>query len=507
MLKKTFPIILVAVLSILIVYAFPTNSPGQAFKNAESQFSTNSIVAQKVVDTNNTPQEITKIYDGNQLIGIINNQTQIDNYLSQEYTSKYENEYPDTKLGYSEDVYTVKEMSYFIYEKKDAEIFSYLRTNDKFAVEVTKVTFSNGTVIYVKNSEDFESAKKLFLLNFISDTSYDIFTTNGKTQELNTYGYRDTGLSVYETVEVTKGRASINNILNSENEVLYYLSYGVNPKITNRENETWYEVKPGDTVAGIAWLNNQITVDQLMANNSTMLFSKDQVLQPGMKLNVTKISSPFNVFVTRERLYQEIITPDAPKYVSDSSLAKGKEVVDVAEESGLKNVKRQEVYLNGILTNDTSVISEVVTKPAVQGIIRYGTYIPPSTGTGNYMIPVDNANMTCDKFCYTGHRGVDWQNKYQREGTPVYAGDTGIIEASGWDGGFGNRVIINHNNGVRTLYAHMKFLPVVKVGQTVQRGEIIGYVGATGNVTGPHVHVEVYTSGGIMNPCNGYFKC
>jgi murein DD-endopeptidase MepM/ murein hydrolase activator NlpD len=85
------------------------------------------------------------------------------------------------------------------------------------------------------------------------------------------------------------------------------------------------------------------------------------------------------------------------------------------------------------------------------------------------------------------------------EGTPIYASASGqilIVKGSGWNGGYGSYVVIEHSNGVQTLYAHNS-KNVVGVGQWVEQGELIAYSGNTGRSTGPHLHFEVR---GAKNP-------
>jgi murein DD-endopeptidase MepM/ murein hydrolase activator NlpD len=84
-------------------------------------------------------------------------------------------------------------------------------------------------------------------------------------------------------------------------------------------------------------------------------------------------------------------------------------------------------------------------------------------------------------------------------GVPVKATAAGIVSFSGWSGGSGNLVALAHGMGYSTFYAHNKQV-VVKVGQKVKRGDIIGYVGSTGNSTGPHLHYEVWRGGKSLNP-------
>lgn len=95
------------------------------------------------------------------------------------------------------------------------------------------------------------------------------------------------------------------------------------------------------------------------------------------------------------------------------------------------------------------------------------------------------------------HTGVDIDGEYT---DPIYAAEDGVIETAGWNsGGYGLQIVINHQNGMKTRYAHASKL-FVKVGQQVKRGEVIAMVGTTGRSTGTHLHFEVYVNGVRKNP-------
>lgn len=94
------------------------------------------------------------------------------------------------------------------------------------------------------------------------------------------------------------------------------------------------------------------------------------------------------------------------------------------------------------------------------------------------------------------HDGVDLTGGY---GTPIQASAPGVVEAAGWSGGYGNRVIVNHGHGYRTLYGHMSQIGVAQ-GTQVERGQLIGYIGSTGRSTGPHLHYSVYYLGKAVDP-------
>ena len=96
------------------------------------------------------------------------------------------------------------------------------------------------------------------------------------------------------------------------------------------------------------------------------------------------------------------------------------------------------------------------------------------------------------------HTGVDWATPY---GTPIFASGNGVIEKAEWEGGYGKYVRIKHNNGYETAYGHMSaFAKGMEPGKRVRQGQVIGFVGSTGQSTGAHVHYEILVNGRFVDP-------
>jgi murein DD-endopeptidase MepM/ murein hydrolase activator NlpD len=96
------------------------------------------------------------------------------------------------------------------------------------------------------------------------------------------------------------------------------------------------------------------------------------------------------------------------------------------------------------------------------------------------------------------HTGVDWATPY---GTPIFASGNGVVEVAGWEGGYGKYVKLKHNNGYETAYGHMSaFAKGLEVGKRVRQGQVIGFVGSTGQSTGAHVHYEILVNGRFVDP-------
>lgn len=127
--------------------------------------------------------------------------------------------------------------------------------------------------------------------------------------------------------------------------------------------------------------------------------------------------------------------------------------------------------------------------------------VTPDAGTvvasGNFVWPTQGT--ITQRFAWY-HPGIDIANKAVPE---VLAADSGTVDIAGWpDGqGYGNRVLIDHGNGYKTLYSHLQAVYVV-TGQTVKRGDRIGKMGSTGRSTGTHLHFEVSLNGSRFNPLN-----
>jgi hypothetical protein len=118
-----------------------------------------------------------------------------------------------------------------------------------------------------------------------------------------------------------------------------------------------------------------------------------------------------------------------------------------------------------------------------------------SYGDGQFIWPVRGGIIS--QGFRAGHRAIDIAAPI---GTPVYAADNGIVIKSGYSkDGYGGRVIIDHQIDYVTLYAHLS-QALVQEGDVVQKGQLIGYVGSTGNSTGPHIHFELRDFGFLIDP-------
>ena len=152
----------------------------------------------------------------------------------------------------------------------------------------------------------------------------------------------------------------------------------------------------------------------------------------------------------------------------------------------------------------------------VRQLYRFGTddgvidFYDPDGETGKRFLtrrPLEGGGTLRSRFGYRIHpifktrrlhTGVDLA---ARSGTPIYAAGDGVIEYYKWQSGYGNKVEIKHVNGYETAYGHMsRYDDGLGVGSVVRQGQIIGYVGSTGQSTGPHLHFEIKINGNLVDP-------
>ena len=176
--------------------------------------------------------------------------------------------------------------------------------------------------------------------------------------------------------------------------------------------------------------------------------------------------------------------------------------VEVDGVNGLNYSVEQVVYIDGVECERKKLADEIVTTP-VDKVIVVGTAYntSSSTATTNMVFPLEKTHyFVSSPFKeyrgYYSHKGVDIATN---KGTAIYAVQDGTVLTAGWHDDYGYHVIINHGNGVKTLYAHASKL-YVSAGQEVKRGQKIAAVGATGWATGYHLHIELMINGKYVDP-------
>ncbi len=159
----------------------------------------------------------------------------------------------------------------------------------------------------------------------------------------------------------------------------------------------------------------------------------------------------------------------------------------------LKRVAAAEAKARAEQASANAAAAKMVREEALRAASRSGKMVTPSRGPitsnfGSRFHPV----LGYSRF----HAGTDFGAEH---GSPIFAAETGVVIYSGWYGGYGDAVILDHGGGVTTLYAHASRLDVYE-GQAVKKGDVIAAIGTTGLSTGPHLHFEVRRGGEPVDP-------
>lgn len=278
-----------------------------------------------------------------------------------------------------------------------------------------------------------------------------------------------------------------------------------------KEQQT-YTVKEGDVPLEIAETVGMPYSDlkKLNPNIENELFIGQEVL-------VSRSVPVLGVKVIRKEQYETSI-PYETKRIEDDTLEKGETKVKTEGQNGVMEVQERVTYIDGLESDRERLHASVKQEPVTEEILvgtKQPSYNYGSSGsgsgsvsisgggsqgdgiyTGNFIWPVAGGYVSCGIWGYPGHTGMDIAAP---RGTAIYASSGGRVVYSAQSGAYGAHIIIDHGNGVSTLYAHCSALYVV-AGDYVSQGQHIAAVGETGNAYGNHLHFEVRMNGRYMDP-------
>lgn len=266
----------------------------------------------------------------------------------------------------------------------------------------------------------------------------------------------------------------------------------------NSIEEAFYTVVKGDTFIKIA-KSLGMSMSELEALNPEVTPSK---LWVGQAL-VIQQSVPFlSVYTQDSETYEETI--DSPiVYTETDSMYVGETKVTKQGTDGLAEVTADVTYVNGYETERTVVSSTTLVEPTTTEMLKGTKEKPKTASKGYYICPVSGYKIT-SRYGYRGrefHTGLDLAVPY---GTTVKAADGGTVTYAGWKGNYGKLVIITHDNGTKTYYAHNSSL-LVSVGDKVYQGQAVAKAGSTGRSSGSHCHFEIRINGSTVNPASYIF--
>ena len=293
-----------------------------------------------------------------------------------------------------------------------------------------------------------------------------------------------------EDVEIREGYVATDAISNLGDIVL---------KLNEtKEGEVIYTVEAGDT-----WIQ--------IANDHGLTSKEMEELNPGFDINKLMIGDELLIsnavpYLTVKVSQWEYYVTEIPydiEYIDDDTMWEGDTSVVTEGVYGTADTTALVTYVNSEEVS-REITEETVTSEPQSAVYKRGTKERPSWApTGSFRWPT-NGSITSrygSRYIFGSsdfHTGLDIANSY---GTNIYAADGGVVVTAGWSGNYGYLVVIDHQNGYQTYYAHNSSL-LVSVGDKVYKGQHIAEMGATGRATGSHCHFEVRYNGNTQNPLN-----
>ncbi len=402
---------------------------------------------------------------------------------------------------YDPKVISIPEIYKRIIEKKSCTIAGYtftIKNNNNQSDDIT---------IYTIDKQTFTDAIEKVINIFVDSDVYESYKNNSQS-EITTTGSIVENIYIQEDITYKATNISVEEkIYTDSNDLSAYLLYGDNFE------EKQVQVQPGDSIESLSF-NNQISVQEFLIFNPQYT-GIDNLLVSGTEVNISKVDPKIQIVVESYEVVDKV-TDFSTIEQYDESLSQGSLIVSQEGQTGLERVTQNVKSVNGEITYVDPVDKETI-KSSIPKIISIGTkYIPNVGSTTSWGWPTDSGYTFSSYFGYrlavfgegNFHSGLDIAGTGY--GSPIYAANNGVIETMKDLGNtsYGKHIMINHNNGYYSLYAHMSsFASGISVGSTVSRGDIIGYVGSSGWATGPHLHFEIRTCAQyscITNPLNYY---
>ncbi|MEN2766809.1 M23 family metallopeptidase [Ornithinibacillus xuwenensis] len=450
-------------------------------------------------EESNNVETVYHVYVDGKHIGQVNDQEVVDQIIESKLRESGE-QYEDVNLTINQKVDYVSEVV-FNPTYDNSYISDYLQDNLAVQAQAIELTIGDKVVGYFESQEEAEKVIQDYKLKYVDSKTLELVESAKSTEEES--DDPQVADAPVQPADLAVGDSVILDVVLSEEvsfsekkvdpKELLDVEAGLELLEKGTLEEEKHTVKEGEVLGAIA-SQYDLSLDTLLELNPSI--DEDTLIQIGQELNVTELKPFVDVVVKKEEKKEETITYETEVVESDE-LFKGDQEVTQEGSDGEKVVHYAIEIRNGQVT-ERNVVEEEVVKEPVNKVIVKGTKVIPSRGTGTLSWPAVGGYISSHVGYRWGsfHKGIDIAGPSNRT---IKAADNGTVVFAGYQGGFGNKIEINHNNGMKTIYAHLSSINV-SVGQTVQQGQQIGIMGSTGNSTGIHLHFEVYKNGQLQNP-------
>lgn len=489
------------------------------------------------------PNEVYKVYIDGKFLGAIKSKKALEKYIDNEQKNLKE-EYDVKKVYIPNGIDIEKSITYDGKILSEKEVYKKIKEKKNFTIRGYKVTISKGKdtaisndteiaekansgeipteeeqksdnsleeekiVIYLTKKDIFDKAVKNFMYLFISEDEVNKYVNDEQPQIKSTGSiieniYLDQDVSIKESLISTD-----ETIYTTEEELTKFFSFNENA------SEKEYIIEPGDTIDSAAFKNEISTRVFLIVNPE--FTNANNLLKPGQKVNVARMDPVLNLAVEKH-IVEDVSSGYKTIEKEDSTMDYGTQVVETAGVNGISRQTEKVRYVNGkvdkVYITSTETIKEPIDEVIVKGTKRTSSYSgswAPAIFSGSWGWP------SVSSFITTYYGYDDWHGGFHNGldialtgcGSPVFAIESGTVletnsgcaDISSGPGdycgsGYGNYVWIAHPENVYAIYAHMLSSVTVSPGESVTKGQVIGFMGSSGSSSACHLHFSTFYGG------------
>lgn len=452
--------------------------------------------------------EFYQVYLGGQKIGLIYSKDELYNLIDKEQEG-IKKKYNVDKVYPPEGLDVEKVLTYKTNLKTAEQIYNEINDIDPFTIEGYEVTVKKDdkkNKFYILHKEDLDTAVRNTVLSFIKEEEYDNYL-NGVEKGNDEEGRSITDIYFESDISIKKTYISTEEkIITDEDTLKMYFLFGT----TNLTGT--YKVKASDTIESIAY-NNKLGVEDFLVANPDIK-GENALLAVGQEVTVAAIEPVSNIIVESFETEMQKVEYDT-EIEYDNKLSVEETYVKQEGSNGLSKVVYATKESNGVILDSQMVSEDVITEPTKKIVVAgaKGVYY---VGNSTYWVwPTSKPYRISSCYSYRNHpiRGqYHFHAALDITGTKsknIYAIQSGTVISAfndnGYHQGAGNNVKIEHANNYVSQYMHLA-KSLVKVGDHVEKGQLIGIMGRTGSATGVHLDFRVFKNGNNINPFSIYYK-
>jgi murein DD-endopeptidase MepM/ murein hydrolase activator NlpD len=445
------------------------------------------------------PNTYYQVYLDEKVIGTIKSKEELEKYIDRR--GEFIKDTYEIDEVYAPQGLEIRRITTFSDELDDVEkVYKLIEKERPFTISGYQFTLrseDDTKKINVLDKKVFDDAIISTYKTFVGENRYKSYADKSQ-PTITTTGKVIESVYIEEKIAIKNTNIPVNEkIYTDSKELAKFLLFGT------VENQKEYTVIPGDTIETVSF-NNKISVEEFLISNPTFTSSKN-LLYPSQKITIG-VTNPQVRVVIKEHVVEDLENKYKTEFVVDESLYVGDRKVVQKGTNGVIRVSQNIVTMNGVILDVSDREGKKEILAPINEIVRVGKrQLPINVGTDEWLWPTMPGWRITSYYGYRIHpitrerhlhNGIDIAGT--GFGSNIFAADNGTIIMAQYYYNYGKNIIIDHNNGYYSLYAHLDGY-TVSVGDVVVKGQVIGKMGNTGRSTGTHLHFSIF----LGNPTRG----